>query len=572
MSSPARAAFTVFFLSALFPIAAGAQAQPKDPVVLAAMAREVSRAMLELKKADPPPYFISYAVHDRAVAFVSGSDGALLNSVMLRRRMVGVTVRVGSPKLDNTHNENRASAMSTAALPLEDNPDAIARVLWDATDHGYKQSSETFLRVQAQQSVRAADDDKAPDFTLEKPQVHVERLHPGLADQRQLWEKKVRAWSAIFRQHPAVYNANVTLMVDHDDRYFASSEGSKVATPAEKLRILVTGETRADDGMELSQAQDIEVPSSHQLPDDATVMAAAEKVAHDLEKLRQAPPVDPYAGPALLSGRAAAVFFHEVLGHRIEGQRQRGDDEGQTFANKVNQRVLPEFLSVTDDPTLAVMGGTPLNGFYQFDDEGEPANAVNLIQDGVLKTFLLSRMPVQNFIHSNGHGRAEAGYMPTGRQGNLLVSSSRKTGEADLRRMLIEEARKRGQPYGLYFEDISGGFTLTRRDDLQAYQVQPTMVYRVYADGRADELVRGVNIVGTPLAALAQIVAAGDRTYVFNGICGAESGSVPVSAAAPAMLVSSLEVSKHDQGHTRPPVLAPPAAAVRHLPTDPVRP
>jgi TldD protein len=324
--------------------------------------------------------------------------------------------------------------------------------------------------------------------------------------------------------------------------------------------VLVTGETRADDGMELNQAQDIEVPGSGQLPDDARVLAAAEKVARDLEKLRSAPAVDPYAGPALLSGRAAAVFFHEVLGHRIEGQRQRGDDEGQTFAKKVSQKVLPEFLSVADDPTLATLEGIPLNGFYHFDDEGEPAKPVDLIQDGVLKAFLMSRMPVRNFAHSNGHGRAEAGYMPTGRQGNLVVSSKKKSSEAELRRMLIEEARRHGQAYGLYFEDISGGFTLTRRDDLQAYQVQPTMVYRVYVDGRPDELVRGVNIVGTPLAALTQIVAAGDRTYVFNGICGAESGSVPVSAAAPAMLVTSLEVSKHDQGHTRPPVLAPPEA------------
>jgi predicted Zn-dependent protease len=223
--------------------------------------------------------------------------------------------------------------------------------------------------------------------------------------------------------------------------------------------------------------------------------------------------------------------------------------------------VLPEFLTVKDDPTLATLGGIPLNGFYQFDDEGEPAKPVNLIENGVLKTFLLSRMPVRDFAHSNGHGRAEVGYMPTGRQGNLVVSSSKKTSEGELRRMLIAEAKRQGRAYGLYFEDIAGGFTLTRREDLQAYQVQPTMVYRVYTDGRPDELVRGVNIVGTPLAALTQIIATGDQTYVFNGICGAESGSVPVSAAAPAMLVTSMEVAKQDQGHTRPPILAPPEAA-----------
>ena len=551
----------VFILSVI--VVAQSQA---DPVLLKTMSGEVSRAMAGLKNADPPPYFLSYAAHDRSVALLVGSQGALLNSVVLRRRMVSVTTRVGSPALDNTHNENRYSAISTAPLPLDDDRDAIARVLWDTTDHGYKQAAQTFLQVKAQQAVRAKESDGAPDFSAEKPQLNVAALPPPFADRRTLWEQRVRAWSAIFRQHPAVYNASVTLMVDHDVRYFVSSEGSRIVTPSEVVRVLVMGQTRADDGMELVQAQDLESPSTNQLPDDAVVRAAAEKVAIDLEKLRTAPVVDPYAGPALLSGRAAAVFFHEVLGHRMEGQRQRGDNEGQTFTNKVDQAVLPPFLSVKDDPTQAVLGGVPLNGFYQYDDEGEPARPVELIADGVLKTFLLSRMPLRNFSRSNGHGRAEIGYMPTARQGNLIVSSKRNSSDAELRSLLIEQAKKQAKPYGLYFEDIAGGFTLTRREDLQAYQVQPTMVYRVYTDGRPDELVRGVNIVGTPLAALGQISATGDHTYVFNGICGAESGSVPVSAAAPAMLVNSIEVAKQEQGHTRPPILTPPDTISRVQP------
>jgi TldD protein len=549
---------TVVCLVLAFCSILGAQGQTADPVLLAALTAEVTRAMAGLKNADPAPYFLSYAAHDRSVALVVGSQGALLNSLVLRRRMLSVTTRVGSPALDNTHNENRYSAISTAPLPLDDNRDAIARVLWDTTDHGYKQAAQTFLQVKAQQAVRATEDDSAPDFSAEKPQLSIASLPPPFADRRAVWEQKVRAWSAVFRQHPRVYNASVTLMVDHDVRYFVSSEGSKIVTASEVVRVLVMGQTRADDGMELVQAQDIESPSTNQLPEDGIVLTAAEKVAADLEKLRAAPVVDPFAGPALLSGRAAAVFFHEVLGHRMEGQRQRGDNEGQTFTKKVDQAVLPPFLTVKDDPTLAVLGAIPLNGFYQFDDEGEPARPVELIEDGVLKTFLLSRMPLRNFSRSNGHGRAEIGYMPTGRQGNLIVSSNRKSSEAELRKLLVEQAKKQAKPYGLYFEDIAGGFTLTRREDLQAYQVQPTMVYRVYTDGRPDELVRGVNIVGTPLAALGQISATGDRTYVFNGICGAESGSVPVSAAAPAMLVNSMEVAKQEQGHTRPPILAPP--------------
>jgi predicted Zn-dependent protease len=267
---------------------------------------------------------------------------------------------------------------------------------------------------------------------------------------------------------------------------------------------------------------------------------------------------EPYDGPALLSGRAAGVFFHEVLGHRLEGQRQRGDEEGQTFTKKLNQLVLPEFLSVTDDPTQHSIGNTQLAGSYDFDDEGMPATKVEVIQNGVLRNFLLSRMPIKGFDHSNGHGRAQAGFMPVGRQGNLIVTSTHTVPEAQLRGLLIDEAKKQGKPYGLYFEDIQGGFTLTQRALPQAFQVLPVMVWRVYADGRPDELVRGVDIVGTPLTAMNRILVTGDKTAIFNGVCGAESGGVAVSAAAPAILFSEIEVQKRAHAKERLPILPPP--------------
>ncbi len=281
-------------------------------------------------------------------------------------------------------------------------------------------------------------------------------------------------------------------------------------------------------------------------------------MADDLEALRKAPVAEPYDGPALLSGRAAAVFFHEVLGHRLEGHRQRDEDEGQTFTKKVGQEVLPKFLSIVDDPTKAQLGGVKLAGTYEYDSEGIPAKPVEVITNGVLKNFLMSRMPIQGFEHSNGHGRDQPGLMPTGRQGNLIVTSSQTVPEKDLRLRLIEEVKKQGKPYGLYFDDIQGGFTLTTRQLPQAFQVLPVIVYKIYADGRPDELVRGVDIVGTPLAALTRIMTTGDEQHVFNGVCGAESGSVPVSAVAPAMLFSEMEVQKRAHEHDRPPILPPP--------------
>jgi predicted Zn-dependent protease len=310
--------------------------------------------------------------------------------------------------------------------------------------------------------------------------------------------------------------------------------------------------------MDLFRAETFEADSLAHLPDQKTIIEKTTAMAKNLVALRTAPITEPFNGPAILSGRASAVFFHEVLGHRLEGQRQRGDDEGQTFTKLLGKQILPSFMSVTDDPTLKTFDGQSLSGHYSFDDEGQQARRVDLIKDGVLETFLMSRLPIASFASTNGHGRAEVGRMPTGRQGNLIVSSTKTVSDKELRQMLIDEAKKQGKPYGLYFEDISSGFAVTTRRSPQAFQVIPLVVYRVFVDGRPDELVRGVSIVGTPQAALNRIVATDDHQQVFNGICGAESGSIPVSAVAPAMLVREIETQRQAQGNARPPILPPP--------------
>jgi len=355
-----------------------------------------------------------------------------------------------------------------------------------------------------------------------------------------------------------VYYANVVLQVQDAKQRKVSSEGTAIITPSVSTRLIMEAQTRADDGMDLLRVETFQAPSAKTLPEEPELTAKAEKMAADLDALRKAPVAEPYDGPALLSGRAAAVFFHEVLGHRLEGHRQRDEDEGQTFTKKVGQEVLPKFLSIVDDPTKKEINGIKLAGSYEYDDEGVPAQKVEVITDGVLKNFLMSRMPIKNFDHSNGHGRNQPGLMPTGRQGNLIVSSSETVPEPSMRQKLIDEIKKQNKPYGLYFDDIQGGFTLTTRQLPQAFQVLPVVVYKIYADGRPDELVRGVDIVGTPLAALTRIIATSDEQHVFNGVCGAESGSVPVSAVAPAMLFSEMEVQKRGHEHDRPPILPPP--------------
>ena len=544
-----------------------------DPL-LDSMQGELQRAAARLSKADPPAYFLSYSAYEGEALTIAASYGSLLNSIQGRFRRAGVIVRVGSPELDNTHGQNRRSAIVQGSLPLEDDRDALSRSLWWLTNRGYRSSAPAFLKVKTDTAVRSEEEDKSPDFSAEPPQVHVDPRMPSIGLNLPEWEARMRRVSALFRKNPEVYDSEVVVQAQSAGFRFTSTEGSRLAEPSHLVRVAIEAMTRADDGMELIRVETYQAPQAADLPDEATLEAAVAKISADLKALRTAPVAEPFAGPALLSGRAAAVFFHEVVGHRLEGHRQRDEQEGQTFTKKVGQQVMPAFLSIVDDPTISSMAGKKLSGSYAFDDEGQPAERVELVQDGVLRNFLMSRMPIKGFSKSNGHGRAEPGLMATGRQGNLIVTSTNTVKESELRQRLIDEAKKQGKPYGLYFEDVQGGFTLTQRGMPQAFQVLPVIVWRVYADGRPDELVRGVDIVGTPLAALNRILFTGDTMHVFNGICGAESGSVPVSAIAPAMLFSEIEVQKREHSHERPPLLPPPGtdAPVGAPPAAPPKP
>lgn len=533
---------------------------PAQDVLLDTMQRELKRATSSLAKSDPAPYYLSYAVNDATGYTVGATSGSLFVSMKINRRQADVMMRVGSPSLDNTHSQSRPSGISSGLLPLGDDPDATARVLWQLTDREYEQASGAFLRVKTNQAVRSEEEDKSPDFSQDQPETHLDEARPHLALEQKVWEERARKISAGFLKYPEVYNSIVILETGTNRSYLATSEGTALVRPSAISRLIIQAETRAEDGMDLMRVESFEAPSLDLLPTDAALTASVEKIATDLKALRAAPAAEPYAGPALLSGRAAAVFFHEVLGHRLEGHRQKDEAEGQTFTKKVGQEVLPKFLTVVDDPTMRELNGVKLAGFYDYDDEGVPAQRVTAVEDGVLRNFLMSRMPITNFSHSNGHGRRQPGLMPTGRQGNLIVTSTNTVKDSELKQKFIEEIKKQNKPYGLYFEDIQGGFTLTQRATPQAFQVIPVMVWRVYADGRPDELVRGVDIVGTPLLSLNNIILTGDTEQVFNGVCGAESGQVPVSAAAPAMLFSEIEVQKRRKGTERPPILAPPSS------------
>jgi TldD protein len=545
------------------PAQAAQPGQATPSPLLAAVQEELDREMGVIGKADPPAYFLSYTVTDSDRSEVTGSNGALLSSAQQRSRWLQGQVRVGSYQLDNTHrigNDGPGFPGSFGEpIPVDDDPAVLKRAIWRETETQYRAAAEAFIKVKTGKDVQVQSVAQgAPDFSQEKPQAYYGPRASYTLD-RHPWEDKVRLYTHSFRSSASVLNSIVTFSALAQNQYQVTSEGTKLQFGDVRYRLELFVQGKASDGMDLERYYNFDWVDPASAPDDKSVLAQCAILQRELEALSKAPLAEPYAGPAMLTGRAAAVFFHEVFGHRDEGFRQKDISEGQTFADKVGELLLPNFISIVDDPTTPKLGSTVLLGNYRFDDEGIAAQKVTLVDHGVLRNFEMSRQPLNGFPQSNGHGRRQVGLPPESRQGNLIVESSYKVTNARLRQMLIEEIKKQNKPYGLFFDDISGGFTFTGRAQPQAFHVEPLVVYRVYADGRPDELVRGVSIVGTPLVSLQKIMATGDTTEVFNGYCGAESGSVPVAAAAPPLLVSEMEVEKKQTSTDRPPILPPPA-------------
>jgi predicted Zn-dependent protease len=523
---------------------------------------ELLRNAQVLQKEPAPAYFVSYTVHDERTTRIVASFGALQRSDDGRNRIASVQVRVGDYLVDNTHPirgefGQSPSGLIRTALPLTNDERPIRLALWRATDRAFKQASQALTRVKTNIASKVKEEDPSPDFSREDPQTYVGKPTEYSLDTK-LWEARLRRISASFAEDPLVFRSDVSLQVVSGTRYYTNTEGSRVASSEVSARLFMQAMTKADDGMELPLYSSYFARTPDALPDEKALIDEAREMIATLGRLRTAPLVDPYSGPAILSGRAAGVFFHEIFGHRVEGHRQKDVDDGQTFAKRLEQQILPSFLSVVFDPTERRLRNTELMGHYLFDDEGVRARRVPVVERGVLKTFLLDRAPLTAFPKSNGHGRAEPGYLPVSRQSNLLVESSKTVSSDVLVDMLKEEAKKQGKPFGLYFENIEGGFTTTGRASANAFNVLPHVVYRIYTDGRPRELVRGVDLIGTPLAAFSKIVATDNNVEVFNGMCGAESGDVPVSAASPSLLVSEVEVQKKAQSQEALPILPAP--------------
>jgi len=537
----------------------------KDNVVIDAMTGELKRSFSKLKDQGPAPlYFLSYRVCDTDSFSTNATYGAITSFNRNHSRLLDIEARVGSPELDSTHkirsdrfDGDLASRLGAVEFSIDNDPDAIACGLWYMTDKAFKDAQQSYVQVKANKEVKVDEEDVSDDFGPGKVVVSLEEP-VKMTDDDNRWIEPMRRMSAIFKDYPEITNSYVSVDEDVTTRYITNSEGTKVQQTVRLARMITGAGAICQDGMEVNLYDTAEAFDVKNLPSEEEFSKRIKALAASVVALRNSRAGEPYVGPAILMPKAAGVFFHEVLGHRVEGHRQKDEEEGRTFTKKVGAKIMPEFISVVDDPTIDKLGDTPLIGNYRFDDEGMPAERVQVVENGILRHFLMGRSPIASFKNSNGHCRCQPGSSPVARQGNLMVESSRQVSEAKLKEMLIAETRRQGKQYGLMFDEIAGGFTITQAFMPQSFSLLPLQVKRIWADGRPDELLRGVNLVGTPLASLETIMCASDKVGTFNGVCGAESGWVPVSASAPSLLVRTIEVAREEKAQDKPPVLPAP--------------
>lgn len=534
-----------------------------NDTLLRVLREELSADFAELQKQDIKPYFMSFRVQESFTTRITASFGFLGISNQNHSRTFTPQVRVGTPELDNFKFNNQ-SRSGTQPLPLTDaSTDALRVAIWSQMLTAYDRATAAYRDAQNRLRSQADNEDKAPCFSMLSDSVaesyyEPPLTHPALtpAEQRE-WEERLCRISAVFRQWPQFGEAVANLQVENQRTHLVSTEGTAIVQNRISYRVFIRAQVKTDDGMEMPLNKTYYATSLDALPGEDVMIRDAEDVGRRLEALSKAPVADPFTGPALMSGEASGVFFHEIFGHRLEGHRMKTG--GQTFRKMIGEQVLPTDFQVYCDPTLTHYGDQPLNGGYRFDDEGTRARRVNNVVDGVLKEFLMSRTPLDSFPQSNSHGRTAEGGTPVSRQSNLVVETRKPYTEAQLRQLLRDEARRQGKDYGYLFQSVSGGFTQTGEGgSINSFNVTPLEVYRIFVDGRPDELVRGVDLIGTPLSMFSNITAGGDTPSTFIGVCGAESGWVPVSATSPMVFCSKIETQRRQEKSALMPVLEAP--------------
>ncbi len=552
--------FLLLAVGVSFPVFAQTACRVQDQKPIQLLSAELKRSMKAFKRQKPSIYYVAYNYTESETGMVSVQEQGVSYNGIDKGNTLQVQTRAGSPRMDNTRTLKKGRtyySLDVGNVPaIEEDGKAFATAVWRLTEQAAEQAQQDYNRVRADAQTASNRADDSADFVFPPKETFCQEVEP-LSFQLDRIEKLLLKASALTQGKAFVLNSDFSFSYITGERYFVDSVGTQLKIPEQRARLSYMVEGQTQDGTKLTRSVSYDVLQEEKLPSEAKLLADVQKSLTELETLLQAPEADPITVPAILKNRAMAVFVHEVLGHRVEGHRQKEDSFGKTFTDKIGQEVVSPLLTIVDDATLPAFGGEPLRGFYLYDNEGVRARPVSLVENGILKGFLMSSTPIKGFNASNGHGRAAVGKRPVTRMGNTYTTASQTVSYEGLEQKLLDEIKRQNKPYGIIIEDLSGGFTFTETDFPQTFKLTPTLVYRMYPDGRK-EAIRGADMVGTPLASFHEIIAAADDYDVFNGDCGAESGWVPVSSIAPSVLLRRLEIEKTGKSGAKPPLLPPP--------------
>lgn len=552
-------------------------APAKSDALLEAMRAELERSLAGLRvPGSPRPYYLLYSLRRTEELVLQAAHGSLLRRRHRTRNHLGVDVRVGSHAFDNVMDgglddeaEERESADWLVA-PDDLEPMALRCALWKLTQLKFDEALADYYDHRKAMVAEYLRDEVA-SFTREAPTQHLEALDTApLPIER--WAAELVELSKVFLDHPEVYDPELSIRADRIHRWQTDTEGARVRTCDLWLEFEVRGWVLTEDGVYVEAARSVPTRSVEALPGPEGMRTELDAVLAELAELRDhSSSPGAFIGPALVSGQAASTIFHEALGHRLEGNRLVARGETRTFAHKIGERVLPEGLSVFDDPTLERHGDQALWGSYRVDDEAVPAQRAQLIDDGVLVGFLRSRTPLPAHAlrptdpkqpRSNGHGRTAGAQRAMARMGNLIVEGdpARAKTQAELEAQLVALAKAQGRRHALVIHRIRAGETSTDSYDFQVFKGELAHVERLDVETGARERVRDLELIGTPLSALHKIVGFGGIPGIDHGYCWAESGSVPVGGVSPALLLSEVELQQASRTGFHEPLLPPPFA------------
>lgn len=526
-------------------------------IIFQAMEEEMDRSLNRLKiDIFDPPYFVKYQVrHNRHIKIV-GSFGSLIQSDHFQNRTLFVDVRIGDSKFDSsTPGSHRHKVDQT--LPLDDDLYVLKRALWYETDLRYKQAIMNFMKKKGR-FISGVATHETPDFSRGHEPVSqlasVPEFHPDM----EALNDRVRQVSAFFKQAPEIEKSKAELHIERTVRYYYDSDGNKIRSHSINYQLMLGAWTKAESGSPIHDQETIFFSNPEDFPSNQELREKVNQLILGIRELKKSPKAETYVGPALFSPDAAAVLIHEAVGHRLEGDRLRTASDGKTFIKKIGKQILPSFLTIVDNPQIKQLHDIDLVGHYVYDDEGQKGDKVVLIDHGVLKSFLLSRSPVLEGERTNGHARSDGVKAPMSRMANVIVQSEKKFSPEKMKRLLIEQIRLQNKPYGLLIKKLSGGETQTESNNFQVFKGKPVYIYKVYPEDGREELVRGVEFVGTPLSMIGKVIATGDDNTVINGFCGAESGMIPVTSVTPSFLLSEVELQTSPSKPLRRPILPPP--------------